>query len=216
MVSFRWFGQACFEIKNSIAIVTDPHDGSSIGLKRPNIKGDIVTVSHLHFDHASGKELVSKKNTEVIEGSVKREVKGIEIEGISSFHDKAEGNKRGENTIFVFELEDFGICHLGDLGHKLSGEKIEETKPVDILLIPVGGNYTINAREAVDVAKDLEPRIVIPMHYKVKGLEVDISSEEEFLQLVKDGGWETEERDKANVKSLPEERKVIKLTCLAA
>lgn len=214
MVSFRWFGQACFEIKNSVTVVTDPHDGGSIGLKQPNIKGDIVSVSHRHFDHASGRELVSKKDTEVMEGSGKLEVKGIEVEGIESFHDKAEGDKRGENTIFVFELDDFRICHLGDLGHKLSDEKIEEIKPVDILLIPVGGNYTIDAQEAVDVVKDLEPEIVMPMHYKVKCLEVNISSEEKFLQLVKDEGWEIEEKDKAKVKSLPEERKVIKLTCL--
>lgn len=213
MVSFRWFGQACFEIKNSVTIVTDPHDGDSIGLKKPDVEGDIVSISHQHFDHASGKELVSKKETEVIESSEKLEIKGIKIRGVDSFHDKAEGSKRGKNVIFVFELDDFKACHLGDLGHKLSVEKIKEIKPVDVLLIPVGGNYTINAREAVDVVKDLEPKIVIPMHYKVKGLEVDISSEEEFFKLVKGEGWEIDEKDEANIERLPKEKKVIKLTC---
>lgn len=215
MVSFRWFGQACFEIKNSVTIVTDPHDGVSIGLNKPNIQGDIVSISHRHFDHASGEELVSKEDTEVIEDNEKREIKGIIVEGIGSFHDKVEGDKRGENTIFVFELDGFRICHLGDLGHKLSDEKSKGIRPVDVLLIPVGGNYTINAREAIDVIKDLETKIVIPMHYKIKGLEVDISSKEEFIQLVKSEGWEIEEKDKAKIKSLPEERKVINLTCLA-
>lgn len=215
MVSFKWFGQACFEIKNSVAIVTDPHDGDSVGLKRPDAKGDIVSVSHRHFDHASGIDLVSKEDSEVLEGSGEREAKEIEVQGFESFHDKAEGEERGENTIFVFELDDFRICHLGDLGHKLSDEKVEEIKPVDILLIPIGGNYTIDAQESVDVVKNLEPKIVMPMHYKVEGLEVDISDEEEFLQLVEDEGWETDGRVKAKIESLPEERNVIKLTCQA-
>ncbi|KXA93713.1 hypothetical protein AKJ65_06045 [candidate division MSBL1 archaeon SCGC-AAA259E19] len=213
MVSFKWFGQACFEIKNSVAIVTDPHDGESVGLRQPDAKGDIISVSHRHFDHASGVDLASKKGSEVVEGSGEREAKEIVVQGFDSFHDKAEGSKRGENTIFVFQLDDFRICHLGDLGHRLSGGKIEEIKPVDILLIPVGGNYTIDAQEAVDVVKNLEPKIIIPMHYKVEGLEVDISDEEEFLQLVEDEGWETDERVEAKIKSLPEERNVIKLNC---
>lgn len=216
MISFRWFGQACLEMKNTVTIVTDPHDGSSIGLEQPDIKGDIVSISHQHFDHASGEELVSREDTEVIEGSGKREIKGIRVEGIDSFHDKAGGSKRGENTIFVFELDDFRVCHLGDLGHKLSSGKIEEIKPVDILLIPIGGNYTINAQEAVEVIKDLEPKIVIPMHYKVKGLKVNISGEEEFLQLVKEEGWGIDEENEVRVETLPKERKVFKLTCQTA
>ncbi len=215
MVSFKWFGQACFEIKDSVKIVTDPHDGDSVGLKQPDVKGDIVSVSHRHFDHASGVNLVSKEDSEVVEGSGGREIKGIEVQGIDSFHDKAEGEERGKNTIFVFELGDFRICHLGNLGHELSDEKIEEIKPVDILLIPVGGNYTINAREAFNVVKDLEPKIVMPMHYKVEGLKVDISDEEEFLQLVEDEGWEIDEKFEVKIEKLPEERKVIKLTCHA-
>lgn len=213
MVSFRWFGQACLEIRNSVTIVTDPHDGESVGLKRPNVKGDIVSISHRHFDHASGENLASKKDTEVIEGAGERTVKGIKVVGIDSFHDKAEGSKRGENTIFIFKVDDFEICHMGDLGHKLSNGKIEKVKPIDILLVPVGGNYTIDAQEAIDVIKDLKPRIVIPMHYHVNGLEVDISSEEEFLQLAKNEGCEIEESKEPKVKSLPEKRKIISLNC---
>ncbi|KXA97245.1 hypothetical protein AKJ38_01615 [candidate division MSBL1 archaeon SCGC-AAA259I14] len=215
MVSFRWFGQACFEIKDSVTIVTDPHDGDSVGLTHPDVKGDIVTISHGHFDHASGKDIVSKEDSVVVEGSGKREVKGIKVEGFDSYHDKAQGSKRGENTIFVFELDGFEICHLGDLGHKLSNEKIDRIKPVDILLIPVGGNYTINAQEAVDVVKELKPQIIIPMHYKVKGLEVDISDEDDFIRLVKDENWEISEEEEAKIEKLPEQRKVIKLTCQA-
>ncbi len=216
MVSFRWFGQACLEIGNSVTIVTDPHDGESVGLGVPKVKGDIVTLSHRHFDHTSGKKLVSKEDTDTMEGSGEREVKGIKVEGIDSFHDKAEGAKRGENTIFIFEMDGFRICHLGDLGHRLSEDAIGEVKPVDILLVPVGGNYTIGAREAIETVKDLEPSVIIPMHYKVEGLEVEISSEEDFLRLAKDEGWEVTGKDKADIDTLPERKKVKKLACLTA
>ncbi|KXA90984.1 hypothetical protein AKJ57_02950 [candidate division MSBL1 archaeon SCGC-AAA259A05] len=212
-MSLRWFGQACFEIKNSATIVTDPHDGESVGLSPPDTKGEIVTISHQHFDHAGGRDLVSKEDTKIVETDGKQKVKGIKVEGIQSYHDKAQGKERGENIIFVFEQDNFRICHLGDLGHKLSSEKIERMGSVNILLIPVGGNYTINAQEAVEIIENLGPDIAIPMHYKLSDLEVDISSEGEFLRLAQKKGWKIEEKEKAENKSLPEKRKIIKLDC---
>lgn len=216
MVSLKWFGQACFEIKNSTTIVTDPHDGESIGLRPPDLKGEIVTISHQHFDHAGGKDLVSNKDTQILETKGAREIKGIKIDGIQSYHDKKEGAERGENIIFVIEQDNFRICHLGDLGHKLSSEKIERLSPVNILLIPVGGNYTINAQEAIEIIEDIGPDIITPMHYKLSDLEVNISRDEEFLRLARKKGWKIETKEKAEIRSLPEERKVIKLKCQSA
>ncbi|KXA98743.1 hypothetical protein AKJ39_00940 [candidate division MSBL1 archaeon SCGC-AAA259J03] len=209
MVLFRWFGLSCFEIKDSVTIVTDPHDGESLGLNRPNIKGDIVTISHGHFDHVSGKELVSKEDTEVVDGTGKFEVKGIQFEGISN----REGDERGRNIYFVFELDGFRICHLGDLGYSLESDNIEALEPVDILLLPVGGTGGHEGREAINVVKELSPSIVIPMHYMIRGLNVKISSEEEFLDLMAEEGWRIEEKKEAVIERLPEEKEIIKLIC---
>lgn len=213
MLRFEWFGQACVKIDDNVSIVTDPHDGDSVGLKEPDAKGDIISISHQHFDHASGKDLVSKGGSMVVDRAGKREVKGVKIEGIESYHDKSKGSKRGENIIFKYNLDGFHLCHLGDLGHKLSEEKVEKIKSVDVLMIPVGGNYTINAQEAIEVIEDLEPKVVIPIHYKVKNLKVDISSEEEFLKLAEERGWDIEDKVKAEIEDLPETRKVIRLEC---
>ncbi|MFP4005228.1 MAG: MBL fold metallo-hydrolase [Candidatus Hadarchaeia archaeon] len=213
IVSFEWFGQACFEISDSITIVTDPHDGGSVGLEQPRCSGDVVTISHYHFDHSNGKDLVSDEGTLFIDDIGKRKINGLEIHGISSYHDKSEGRKRGENIIFIFELDEMKICHLGDLGHKLAEKKIDDLGNIDVLLIPVGGNYTINAREAVEVVKDLNPSVVIPMHYRVPGLEVEISDDSEFLELARDNGWSIERKEQASLSRFEKGIKIIKLDC---
>lgn len=214
MVIFRWFGQACFGISDSVTVVTDPHDGESVGLKPPNVRADIVTISHQHFDHISGLELVSKdEETITVEEEGEGGVGGVEIKGVQSYHDKAEGDKRGKNVIFVINLDEFDICHLGDLGHELEKEHIDKIGSVDILLIPVGGNYTIGAKEAINIVEDLNPSIVIPMHYKLPGLDVDISRGDDFLELSREKGWKIEKREKARIESLPEKKEIINLEC---
>jgi len=210
MLTLRWFGISCFEITNKVTIVTDPHDGESLGLHPPDIKGDLILITHQHFDHASGREVVSKADSEIVEESGKWEVKGIEIEGVPYHREEA-----GENVFFKFELDGFRICHLGDLGYSLSSKEVEKIKPVDILLVPVGGTGGHEGREAAKVIEDLKPRIVIPQHYMVEGMTVPISSKKEFLQLAIDRGWLVEERKEARIKSLPERRKIIVLECLS-
>lgn len=205
MVSLRWFGQACFEISGSITVVTDPHDGGGVGLKPPQTKGDVVTISHGHFDHADGVNLVRKEDTKVVGEEGITEAKGIVFEGIKTFHDKSQGSERGENLVFKFELDGFKICHLGDLGHKL-GNTAEKIKPVDILLIPVGGKFTIDGKEAKEVVEELQPRVVIPMHYKIRGLKVPISGPDDFLE-----GEEVVAEDELVLEKLPEEREIVKL-----
>lgn len=213
MVSFRWFGQACFEISDSVTIVTDPHDGDSVGLGAPDTEGDIVTISHEHFDHASGEDLAAKPDSESVRGTGSRTVKGIEIQGTDSYHDKVEGSARGENTVFSFTVDGLRICHLGDLGHLLSEKKAKEIRPVDVLLIPVGGRFTIDGGEAAKVVEQLGPRVVVPMHYKVEGLEVPISGPDDFLDSL--SGYELEEKEELKLNSSPETKKAIKLECLA-
>ena len=213
-MEITWYGQSCFLIKaKDIKIVTDPF-GNGLGLKVPkNLTADAVTVSHQHFDHnniaaVSG---VSSEKPFVINSPGEYEVNNIEIIGVDSFHDSQKGALRGKNTIFVFHLEDLGVCHLGDLGHVLLDEELEKFNSVDILLVPVGGVYTINAEKAVEVINQIEPKIVIPMHYKIEGLSME-SSLDGVDKFLKEIGADNnpEETLKISKKDLPEEeRKVV-------
>jgi len=182
MVELRWLGHDCFEIRNDGVVITDPHDGKGIGLPQPNAKADIITVSHGHFDHANGVKIVSKPDTVIMKTPEERSVKGISIEGIAAFHDKMKGGMRGKNVIFKILLDGLTLCHLGDLGHILSEEQLREIGQIDVLLIPVGGNYTIDANEATQIMDRMKPRIVIPMHYKTSRLTVNIEGVEPFLK----------------------------------
>lgn len=213
MVKFRWFGQACFEITNGKTVVTDPHDGDSVGLGVPDTEADIVTVSHEHYDHASGVDLVSKPGTTVVQGTEDTGVPEINLEVFESFHDKAGGDARGENTIFKFTLDGFTVCHLGDLGHMLGPAEIDDLKPVDFLLVPVGGKFTIDGNEAAELVRKIDPAVVVPMHYDVEGLEVPISGPEQFVRSIK-GEYELEEREVLELDELPESRTVYILECL--
>lgn len=216
MLRFEWYGQACFNVKNSSTLVTDPHNGESVGLNPPPADlADLVTISHEHHDHASGEDIVTKRGSTVLRDSGGYTEKGISIKGVDSFHDKAGGSKRGENLIFVFETEGIRFCHLGDLGHRLDEEQREKIGPVDLLLVPVGGNYTIDGSEAAELTERLNPRIVLPMHFKVSGLEVDISGPEEFMEEI-GTSYELKEKDRLELKELPAENRAVKLDCLAS
>lgn len=214
MLKFNWFGQACFSISNDLIIVTDPHDGKGVGLNPPQVENaDIVTISHEHFDHADGLPFVKTDDTEVVTSTGEKEVKGVKIKGTPTHHDKAKGAERGDNTVYKLEADGKKIVHLGDLGHILHEEQIEKIKPVDILLIPVGGKFTIDAIEAVKITLDLEPQVVIPMHYKVEGLKVPIDDASQFLKAMKENGYQLEEKEYLELEKLPEEKKVVKLDC---
>lgn len=214
MVKFRWFGQACFEIGDGRTVVTDPHDGDSVGLEAPDVEGDIITVSHDHYDHASGKDLVSKAETVILEGMESGTADDINPERFESYHDKARGSARGNNVIFKFELDGFRICHLGDLGHTLESKDVMEIQPIDVLLIPVGGKFTIDGAEAAELVEELKPRVVIPMHYEVEGLEVPISGPDQFLRSIGDG-YKVVEKETLELDELPEEETIYVLECLA-
>lgn len=201
-----WHGQSCFRLQDKIgpdglSLVTDPFD-KSLGLKVPNFEADIVTVSHQHHDHNNVSAL--RGQPFVIDGPGEYDRRGVLIEGVDSYHDARSGQDRGLNTIFRIEMEDISITHLGDLGHTLDNFQLERLAGTDILLIPVGGKYTIDARQAVEVIAQIEPRLIIPMHYKVKGLNLDIDGVDKFI---KELGLEPSYEDKLKIarKDLPQE-----------
>jgi L-ascorbate metabolism protein UlaG (beta-lactamase superfamily) len=181
MLQIRWHGHSCFEITNDVTIVTDPHDGRSIGIPAPSVTGDIILVSHNHYDHNSVKS-VEKEDSKIITDERKRTIGNVQISGIPAFHDTAHGERRGNMVLYKFTCDDITFCHLGDLGHELDEKTIQLIGKVDILFIPVGGNYTIDAEQAWRVIHTLKPKIAIPMHYRIEGLSIPIAGVDPFLE----------------------------------
>lgn len=189
-MKIKWLKQATFQIKSEKTIVTDPHN-KILGDLPPNLTADIVTVSHNHGDHNYTEGVGG--NPKVINTTGSFKVDDIDIKGIASLHDSKNGSERGSNIIYVFELEGLKICHLGDLGHLLTNSQIKDIGNVDILLIPVGGVYTINASEAVQVVSQINPKVVIPMHYKPNNYSsypYPIETADSFVKQLK---WKTKE-----------------------
>jgi L-ascorbate metabolism protein UlaG (beta-lactamase superfamily) len=207
-MKIRWLGHACFliEAEDGTKVITDPFD-ESVGYRIPKEKPDVVTVSHSHFDHNAVDLL--QGNPEVVKNVEEKKIKGIVFKGIESFHDKSRGAQRGPNTIFVFAVDGLRLCHLGDLGHLLSSDQQKKIGEVDILFIPVGGTFTIDGLEAGEVSEQLNPRLIIPMHYKTKSCNIGIASCEEFLKgftkVEKATEWQ------GNKESLPSEQTVLVL-----
>ncbi len=182
-----YLGHSCFKIQTKpkrgekeVIIFLDPFDAET-GLKPPQGRANIVTVSHHHHDHDFMDKIKGEFFT--IDSAGEYSINGINILGLESFHDQEKGEQRGRNNIFIIESEDLKICHLGDLGHELDEKQIEDIGEVDVLMIPVGGNYTIDAKTAHKIATAIEPALIIPMHYKVPNLKIDIVDETEFLEL---------------------------------
>ena len=205
-----WYGQSCFKIQSGETVIfTDPFS-KEIGLTPPRGQAQIVTISHQHFDHCC----VDSLNGEplVIKGPGEYEAKGVNIKGIFSFHDDQEGKERGTNTIYVIEVEGIKICHLGDLGQKnLTSDQLKEIDEVDILMIPVGNaGATIDGEKAAEMINQIEPRIIIPMHYKIPGLVFKFDGVDDFLKEM--GAGKKETVDKLTLKKkdlLPEETRVV-------
>jgi len=203
-----WYGQACVRLQSKdTAVVFDPYH-SSIGIKLPKLSADVVCVTHDHDDHNNVAAVSG--NPFVVSTPGEYEVKGIFIYGFASFHDEVEGKERGTNTIYSVEYENIQITHLGDLGTtKLTDEQLERFEGTDILFIPVGGVYTIDAKQAVDVISQIEPRIIIPIHYKIPKLKYKLDPVDVFMraQGVKNG--EPQESLKILKKDLPQEKTEI-------
>lgn len=195
-----YLGHSSFKIKTKTAIIiTDPFDSAVVGLKYSGVEGDIVTVSHDHGDHNKSEKVSGVKK--IVSGPGEYEISGVSIMGFASYHDDKEGVLRGKNTIYVFEAEGLRIVHLGDLGHLLSDQLVDSMGTIDILMIPVGGEFTIGPKEAVEVVGKIDPYFVIPMHYQTPGLNPDTFSKlapvEDFL---KEAGLTSENLPKFSIK----------------
>jgi len=180
----KWFGHACFFIDSSefgISILTDPFD-KSVGYPLPDVSPDLITESHQHFDHNAHDLL--KGNFKVLKEEGIFEESNLKIKAIRSYHDESMGSERGMNLIFKFEFPNgISIAHLGDIGHVIDDKILKELLPVDIILIPVGGKFTIGPDEAVEVCKLTNPKVVIPMHYKTKYINFPIKSVDDFEKI---------------------------------
>lgn len=198
-----WRGQSFFEINTKdinngeLKIAIDPFD-KSLGLKLPKIEAQILLITHEHSDHSNKKAI--NGNPFLIEEPGEYEVKGVHIKGIQGFHDDSHGKEKGKVVFYVIETENMKICHLSDIGQKeLTPEQIEEIGDVDILMIPVGGVYTTNAKQASNIISQIEPKIVIPMHYQIPKLNLKLDSLGQFLKEI--GSQEIEPQKKLKIKA---------------
>lgn len=185
-MKIKYLGHSSFLLTESTgtSIVCDPYS-EKIGYKMPEVTADAVTVSHHHYDHDNVAAVGG--NPVILDKEQGYELTGVVINAVKSFHDDESGALRGENVIFKFRMDGLDVCHLGDLGESCSAELIEAILPVNVLLIPVGGNYTIDAAMAKEYVDRIMPDAVIPMHYRTKGCNIDIEKVDEFVSLFEDG-----------------------------
>jgi L-ascorbate metabolism protein UlaG (beta-lactamase superfamily) len=179
-MEITWLGHSCFKLKGKQAtVITDPFS-PAIGYTLGKVTADIVTVSHPHSGHSYVQGVADEPR--ILKSPGEYESGGVLSVGVHTFHDNEKGAQRGKNTVFVIDVDDVMICHLGDLGHVLTAEQVAEINGVDVLLIPVGGVSTIDAVQAAQVVRQLEPKIVIPMHYKTEAEKKDLETAERFLK----------------------------------
>lgn len=181
-----WYGHACIAlIVDGYTIVVDPHDGASIGIKKPDVKADLVLVTHDHFDHNAVK-VVAKDRARVFKMFYGESiVDNVKIIGLKTYHDKFKGRKRGENAVYVIEVGGYRVAHLGDLGEVPGEDVLARIKGVHLLAIPVGGTFTVEPNEAWQIVEKTTPLNVLPMHYWIPGLTLPLKPVEEFLEYVK-------------------------------
>ncbi|OIO45363.1 lactamase [bacterium (Candidatus Gribaldobacteria) CG23_combo_of_CG06-09_8_20_14_all_37_87_8] len=215
-MEITFYGQSFFEVqaKNSenqtIGLVFDPFS-VEIGLSLPKISSQIVLLSHDHPDHNNAKAILG--DPFIIKNAGEYEVKGILIKGIPAFHDNSFGKERGSVIIFKIEVEGMKLCHLSDLGQaELTDEQVEEIGEVDVLFCPVGGVYTIDVKQASHIVSQIEPRLVIPMHYKLPKLNIELDELGKFLKQMGQEEPQKEKKFKVSPKTLPlEETNIIVL-----
>ena len=207
-MKIRWLGHACFLIdSNEVRLLTDPFD-ESVPYSFLETPVDIVTVSHGHFDHNAVHRVPGKHA--MIEARGTFDVHGVPIRGIASFHDDREGKERGGNIMYTFVVEGITIAHLGDLGAPLTDMQREALNEVEILLVPVGGHFTIDASEAAGLIDSLpRVRVVIPMHYRTDAIpDWPIAPVEEFESLMDNVQHVGASTSEVSRESLPEQREV--------
>ncbi len=205
-----WHGYSCFKIQESlggqdVTIVTDPF-ATEGDVKAPKFSADVVTVSHDHPRHNNVDAVGGEPF--VISGPGEYEIKDVLVTGVSTYHDEVDGKKMGRNTLYFFTIGGIHLAHLGDLKHPLEGKHLEDPHPIDILFLPVGGGDVLNAKQAANIVGQLEPRVVIPMHYKSGKIGKDFDGVDAFLKAM---GVTSESMAKFKVtdKTLPQEETIF-------
>jgi L-ascorbate metabolism protein UlaG (beta-lactamase superfamily) len=202
-----WLGHSCFRIRaREATVVMDPcppASGYSIG--KPT--ADIVTVSHAHDNHSYLKAVAGKPT--VIDSPGEYEIHGAFVTGIPTFHDGEKGAELGKNLAFIVEMEGIKVCHLGDLGHAPSADQAEDMTGADVLLVPIGGNHTIDGAKAAEIVATLEARIVIPMHYKTDAAKDNLEPADRFLKEMQVASVEPQPKLSLSQSSIPSETQVV-------
>lgn len=215
-MEIKWFGHSFFEVtidtkeKKGIKIYFDPYS-SEIGINPPSdLTADIVLVSHSHYDHNNLGAF--KKIDLVIETAGEYSVKGLDIKGILSYHDNEKGQKKGPNVIYLLSAQNLRIAHLGDLGHLLTDNQINSIGTVNVLMVPIGGPSSIKGQESIKVIKQLEPNIIIPMHYKIPGVKIDLLGIDDFCKEI--GVCLSEPVGKLSLKNNPLDEKKMEVVIM--
>jgi L-ascorbate metabolism protein UlaG (beta-lactamase superfamily) len=208
-MDMSWYGHACFRLsERGVVIVTDP-PSDDLGYARPRIRADVVTISHDHPGHNNRTGF--RGGPRFFDGPGEYEVKGVFITGIATSHDNRDGSVRGPNVVFLFDFDGLTVCHLGDLGHVPTQSQVEALSDVDVLLIPVGGVHTIDAPKAAEVISLIEPRLVVPMHYKTPAEQARLQTVDKFVKEMGLASIPTQPELKITKTSLPEETEVVLL-----
>ena len=180
LMEVTWLGHSCFKIKGRHAtVITDPY-WPDLGYSLGKHTARIVTMSHQHPGHSYVRGISGEPKQ--VAGPGEYEISGVLIIGIGTYHDAEKGKKRGKNTVYLMEVDEVSVCHLGDLGHVLTSEQVEQIDNVDVLLLPVGGTSTVNAATAAEIVRQLEPNAVVPMHYKTNVLKKELAPVDRFLR----------------------------------
>jgi L-ascorbate metabolism protein UlaG (beta-lactamase superfamily) len=211
-MDITWLGHSCFLIRGKEkTIITDPcHPDLGYRLGEP--KADIVTLSHFHLGHSYIQGVTDDPIQ--IKSPGEYEIGGTSITGVASFHDDKKGEVRGKNTIYIIEMDDITLCHLGDLGHPLDSHLVEEIGDVGILFLPVGEVSTVSIDTAMEIVRQLEPPIVIPMHYKTKAFTGNLSPVDKFLDAMRIREFEAKPKLSITSSSLPSSTQTIVLNHL--
>jgi len=204
-----WLGHGCFRLRGKNAsVVTDPYP-PTLGPKLAKLEANLVTVSHQHQNHAYLQAV--GKEPYVVDGPGEYEASGVHVIGVPTFHDSDSGATYGRNTVYVIEVDDVRVCHLGDLGHKLGDDALETISNLDVLLVPVGGGTSLDATRAAEVVRQVEPRYVVPMHYALPAVKKELAPVERFLKEMGAEGTEPLTRLSLQASSGEQETKVVVL-----
>ena len=182
-MKLEWIGHACFRMtaENGTTVITDPYD-ETVGAKMVPLQADMITMSHEHHDHNDESMIVG--SPVILRGTQEAAAGGVAARAFGSYHDEAQGAKRGKNAIRVFEMDGLKIVHMGDQGCMPEDAILAEISGADVMMIPVGGTYTVDAKEAKEIIDRTKPRCVVPMHVKTKGCGYPIAKVDAFLQLM--------------------------------